>query len=61
MTHKMERTQDALDRKTSDFAQVKEQLEREKNQLLEQLESKKLKLGEEQEKNMQLNLDSSRE
>ena len=48
----MERTQDALDRKASDFAQVKEQLEREKNQLLEQLESKKLKLSEEQEKNM---------
>ena len=61
MTHKMERAQDALDRKASDFAQVKEQLEREKNQLIEQLESKKLKLGEEQEKNMQLNLDSSRE
>ena len=61
MTHKMERAQDALDRKASDFAQVKEQLEREKNQLIEQLENKKLKLGEEQEKNMQLNLDSSRE
>ena len=61
LTHKMERTTDALDRKTSDYAQIKEQLEREKAQLVEQLETKKLKLSEEQEKNMQLNLDSSRE
>ena len=61
LTHKMERTSDALDRKTSDFAQVREQLEREKAQLVEQLETKKLRLTEEQEKNMQLNLDSSRE
>ena len=48
----MERTTDALDRKTSDFVQVREQLEREKAQLVEQLDTKKIRLTEEQEKNM---------
>ena len=35
LTHKLERTADALDRRTSDSVQAREQLEREKSQLAE--------------------------
>jgi predicted nucleic acid-binding Zn-ribbon protein len=57
----MDRKQDALDRKSADFEQTKEQLEKEKAQINEKLEVTRVKLAEVQDQAMQLKLESGRE